>query len=78
VPSEKGALVKISSPGSIRGDGQRVLLAAKLLKEDPMLIRDSLTNVVVSREVCRHKAHPLDHVPAVLAQDRVCLFQGLC
>jgi hypothetical protein len=40
-PFEKVVLVKISFPGSIRGDDRGVLLTAKLLKEDPMLIRDS-------------------------------------
>jgi hypothetical protein len=37
--------------------------------------RQTLTSVVVSREVCRHEAHSVDHVPAVLAQESI--IQGL-
>jgi len=35
--------------------------------------RQTLTSVVVSREVCRHETHSVDHVPAVLAQESIIL-----
>jgi hypothetical protein len=33
--------------------------------------RQTLTSVVVSREVCRHETHSVNHVPAVLAQESI-------
>ena len=33
--------------------------------------RQTLTSVLVSREVCRHKTHSVNHVPAVLAQESI-------